>query len=186
MYKNIIIYIAALALMVGCAKDMKPDADAGLFERSYCNDPEAVNYNWDFPGTADSSVCFYPRDVFAGTYKVEDSIYNGEYELATVQTLYITFYALSKSALRLTGLCGAGDSINLTASRFYKASIDSTSLILPPDDTVLLDGQIACRPVDTLLGYITKNQDDSTSLRITWTIFSDTGVNYHIGTGKRQ
>src|SRR6218665_3868599 len=48
--------------------------DLGLTNK-YCNIPDAVNYNWGFPGIADSLVCYYPADVFKGDFILHDSIF---------------------------------------------------------------------------------------------------------------
>src|SRR5579872_3418748 len=55
-------------------KDTKATADPRL-TNPYCNDTNAVNYNWGFPGKPDSTVCFYPTDVFKGIYTFNDSIF---------------------------------------------------------------------------------------------------------------
>src|ERR1043165_5567011 len=73
------LIILSLALVMGFAfsckkwQDPAPKEDPRL-TRHYCNDPSAVNYNWDFPGKPDNSVCFYPADLFAGTYMFYDTV----------------------------------------------------------------------------------------------------------------
>src|ERR1043165_6289024 len=80
------LIILSLALVMGFAfsckkwQDPAPKEDPRL-TRPYCNDPEAVNYNWDFPGKPDNSVCFYPSDLFAGTYTFWDTVTHVEKEL---------------------------------------------------------------------------------------------------------
>src|SRR5947208_3141374 len=58
--------------------------------RKYCNDPSAVNYNRDFPGTEDNSICYYPTDVFKGQYTFTDSIYSGASVLVSQMPLILT------------------------------------------------------------------------------------------------
>lgn len=169
-------------LLAGCSKtNENQSVDEGLFTRKYCNDPEAVNFNHGFPGTPDSSVCFYPKDVFAGSYLVEDSIFNTEFELDTVLQKTFTFIALNNSNLKLNGFCPTGESIFFTADRFYKAQSDSMFF----QDSTFIPGQLICNTNDTLIGTINKIEGDTQKIRINWTISSDTGVNFHIGTGQK-
>ena len=181
MYQRLLIIIISLNLLASCKKSNDPtDVDNSLFDRLYCNDPQAINYNKDFPGTVDNSICFYPRDVFEGYYALKDTIYNAEYEIDTVLDYAISIYALNNTTLRVLGFCPAGDSLKFTADRFYKAQADSLTV-----SNNVLPGQYTCDITDTLTGFIIKDQVDTTRIRINWTVVSDTGVNYHIGTGKK-
>lgn len=169
---------------VACMKEdpgVANQYDSSLFNTPYCNDPEAINYNWDFPGTPDNSICFYPTDVFAGTYLFDDTIYNEAYERDTILQYQIVIRAYSNTRFALVGFCG--DSIKLTADRFFKATIDST---LNTIDQTPLNGQIVCRTVDTISGTINTSFADSTRIRINFNVASDTGLNYHVGTAIQQ
>src|SRR5690606_9184265 len=122
------LLLLACTVFYACKKwtDPEPPQDPKLQERKYCNDPEAVNYNWNFPGVADSSVCIYPADLFAGTYSFTDSIYDGQefFDSAHSQTTYtLQFIPIDKSRLRTVGFCGISDSLKFTAERStYRAS----------------------------------------------------------------
>lgn len=164
-------------LALSCKKyEDKPGPDDPRLVRPYCNDPEAVNYNWDFPGKPDNSVCKYPADVFAGRYQFNDSIYDAGNSLVLRQQYTLTLTARSRSALDITGFCGPGDAIKMTASRFFRASVDTT----------IEAGQPFCRSLDTLSGYITRTAADDTRLKFFFTVVSDTGLSYHQGTAIKQ
>lgn len=184
MDKNYFAYITLLLIiLISCKKyETAKDGTGDLFDRPYCNNPEAVNYNDGFPGTADSTVCFFPKDVFVGTYLWKDTIFNAEFELDTVMEYTISVYANNNTELRLLGFCPSGDSLHFVADRFYKAQADS--LILP--DSTQLPGILSCGTKDTLTGTIINTREDTVKLKFNWTISSDTGINYHIGTAVKQ
>lgn len=175
--------LAALCLLglLGAAscekyKDEPGGTDPRL-NRKYCNDPEAVNFNRDFPGTPDNSVCFYPADAYEGQYIFVDSIYSGAKVLQAQRTLTLTFTAEDKNKVIATGFCaGGGNGISFTANRQLRASADTT----------IVKGQALCRPKDTVSGYILQSLSDSTRLRFFLTVVSDTGVTLHEGTAYRQ
>ncbi|MBS1644191.1 MAG: hypothetical protein JST36_04065 [Bacteroidetes bacterium] len=142
----------------------------------YCNDPDAVNFNKGFPGIADNSVCIYPADVFAGNYSFVDSVYDGSQKLIKEQPLNLSFSALDHTHFTMSGFCAAGMPINFTTNRTLLASADS----------VVSSGQLLCRPTDTLSGTIFQALGDSTRIRFSLVVLSDTGVSYHQGTAFRQ
>lgn len=188
MYKKSIIFILLIAgIVYGCTKDEPFDTpNDEQFQSRYCNDPKAINFNIGFPGVADNSICIYPTQVFNGSFNLRDSVFNGEFQLDTVLEYIVSFQKgldsnqqPSNSKLILKGFCPAGDELTLTADRYYKASVDSTMLV----DSTLLPGQVFCRTTDTISGTISKYADDSNKIRINLIIYSDTGINYHIGTG---
>ena len=181
MLKYSFLLFAGFILLMSCSKQQDATVDDGIFDRLYCNDPEAVNYNRDFPGTPDNSTCFYPKDLFEGTYIFKDTIYNAEYERDTILDYNITIHAQSNTLLKLTGFCSQ-DSVTFIADRFYKATVDSTTF----QDSNKIAGQILCRSTDTLTGIITTEESDNTKIRIVWAIASDTGLNYHNGTATKQ
>ena len=168
--------IASLVIIASCKKwsDPAPTNDPRL-TNPYCNDPDAVNYNWGFPGKPDNSVCFYPTDIFKGTYAMVDSIYStrdGYYLKRDSVTLQI--YALSKNKLAITGFC-SGDTLKFTAGTNYIATVDS--LI---GDTTTNRGQYWCRRVDTAAGTVTYNKLDSV-LYFNLLVTADSGQTNHVG-----
>lgn len=161
-------------------KDPAPYTDPRL-TNPYCNDPEAVNYNWGFPGKPDNTVCFYPTDVFRGTYVLTDSVYQtstGFLLYGSVDTIQI--YALSHTKLAILGLCNGGDSLKLTAGLTMVARVDTTV----GDTTVLRWGQLLCRTQDTVSGTVTFSTLDSL-LHFTLDVVSDTGTTQHLGKAKK-
>jgi hypothetical protein len=159
----------------------KPAPDPG-FTRHYCNDPEAVNYNWDFPGKPDNSTCFYPTQPFTGHYSYVDTIFDGSYEFDTFYKYDIYLFPVSNTKMRLVGLCPAGDTLRLTADKYYKAYIDSVRF----DDSTFLPGSYFCTRRDTINGYLNKNRADSNKIHINFTVATDSGLRFHIGTGVRK
>lgn len=183
------VTLAAAAIIWGCKKEetnLVANPDDVRLDRLYCNDPEAINYNWNFPGTPDNKTCFYPIDIFGGTYQFTDSIFDADYKPDTVLKYPIRLFSINSSRVRIgiTGFCEK-DTLTLTADRFYKAFIDSLDAVVNGFDTKLA-GQLTCRTVDTINGYIQKSQSDSTKLSVYFTILSDTGTSYHKGTAIKQ
>ena len=181
--------LALTAVVWGCKKaeeSYTANPDDSRFDRPYCNDPFAINYNWNFPGTPDNTTCFYPIDIFGGSYMLTDSIYDADYQPDTVLKYPIRLFSLNSSRIKIgiTGFCDK-DTLELTADRFYKAFLDSMDAKINGFDAKL-SGQLACRTVDTISGYIQKSQSDSNKLSIYFTIASDTGLSYHKGTAIKQ
>src|SRR4051812_10618768 len=99
--QRIPVILLLLALFMACKKDADPSAPrpGALDTTFYCNDPDAVNYNWGFPGTPDNSKCYYPSDIYAGTYSFTDSVYNIDNSLdsaGSLTTYLLRFIPLSK------------------------------------------------------------------------------------------
>ena len=177
---KLLTYIIIGLLFLGCAKsDPFNKADGSQFVTHYCNDPIAINYNYGFPGTADNKVCIYPTDVFSGTFELKDSIYDADFNLDTILNYVVSFHRVSLTQLKLSGFCINGDTVRLTADKYYRAAVDSTML----HDSSMIEGHVFCRAIDTLRGTINKYKDDSNKIKINFIIASDTGINYHIGTG---
>jgi hypothetical protein len=169
--------MCCLVLLASCQKwEDNPGKGDPRLDRKYCNDPEAVNYNRDFPGTADNSVCYYPSDAFSGQYSFIDSIYDQGNKLIKTENLTLTLTALTHSKFKMEGLCsGGGTVINFTSNRQLHADADST----------VSSGQLFCRPLDTLSGYIAQNPVDSNRIRFTIQVVSDTAINLHEGMAYR-
>lgn len=163
--------------LVSCQKyvDVPGQSDPRL-SRKYCNDPEAVNYDLDFPGTADNSVCYYPADAFQGSYLFIDSVYNGLNALTRQWSLNLHFTGLTRTKLDISGFCPGGDLLHFTANR----------ALLATGDTTILNGQMLCQIKDTISGTITRSLGDSSRLQFSLTVVSDTGVTTHRGTAYRQ
>jgi hypothetical protein len=183
MYRRFFVILTLAVALYSCKKwkDEAPTPDDRL-TRPYCNDPEAINYNWDFPGKPDNTTCFFPSDIFSGTFSFTDSVYNGDLQYDTFYTYNITLTSVSKSKFTVGGFCQGGKALNFTADRFYKSSADS--LMMP--DSTFLKGQIGCRTTDTLSGTILADSKGDKTLRINFTILTDTGTAYHMGTAIKQ
>jgi len=179
------IGIGCLLIALSCNKynwhDPKPYSDPNLNGRYYCNDPDAVNYNWGFPGKPDNTLCVYPTDVFKGKYVFVDSVYSlagltsGDFVYQIIDTLY--FYPISHTKMFVTGFCGSMlDTIYLTALSF-NATIDT----LAGDTLTTYQGQIPfCRIKDTVNGTIFYSRIDSL-LHFSLQVNSDTGLSSHTG-----
>lgn len=167
--------------MLSCAKWKDKPAQDPHLTQAYCNDPDAVNYNWGFPGKPDNTVCFYPTDVFAGTYLFRDSIYQDTLFVGYDSfMLYIT--AQSHTKISVSGFCTNGNQVRLTAGLTYVATVDTTE----GDSTTINHGQMMCRIQDTVTGTFTKDRVDSSLLHISLQVFSDTGVATHYGSARKQ
>ncbi len=162
--------------------DPKPTTDPRL-TNPYCNDPNAVNYNWGFPGKPDNTICYYPVDLFKGRYSFIDSVYlqsNGYFIFAKTDTLTIYSLPPSLTKLAVLGFCSAYDSLKLTANASFIASIDSLV-----GDSITTRGQLMmCRLQDTINGTITFGRSDSL-LHISFQVISDTGITNHVGIGRK-
>ena len=150
----------------------------------YCNDPTAVNYNWGFPGKPDSSVCFYPTDVFKGVYEYHDSVFlqpSGLFIYA--DTFLMTINRISNTKFSVSGFCSNNESLILTASAQYLATLDTTM-----GDTLTTNhGQRFCSISDTISGTFTKDRIVDSILYISLLVASDTGViSTHVGTAYRK
>jgi hypothetical protein len=149
----------------------------------YCNDPDAVNYNWNFPGIADSTVCFYPVDYFKGTWTFHDTVYLPSGDTASTSIKQLVFSSTEdtvKTHLAVTGWCGGNTPFYVTANKYYKAEVDTF-----PGGPF---GQFLCGQSDTLNGSFSKNTFDTinNSMKVDLTINGSGGVTYHRGTAIKQ
>lgn len=188
MNRTAVLFILAFFTLASCKKyEDKAGIADDRFNKHYCNDPEAVNYNWDFPGQPDSTLCFYPADVFIfdSTYRLVDTIYySQELKFARVDTVFFRLQRLDRKRLRFFAVGSnkvwcTNQSLPLTADRYFKASVDS--LLLP--DSIKLSGYPYC-PNDTVSGLISTFQGDKSRIRLDFTVLSDTGsrITFHKGT----
>ena len=174
-YKAGYFLVAVILILASCKKwKDTPGNTSPLLNRPYCNDPTAVNYNWDFPGKPDNSVCFYPTDVFKGNFIYTDSIYDGAQNFIRSQVLNLVINSSSRSKMTIAGFCSSGN-LSFTATRQLRADADS----------VVGYGQLLCRPTDTITGNI--NRASLTDpIVFDLTVNTDTGVSYHRGSAVRQ
>lgn len=186
MRKNLFfltLVVLAVASFVACNKwkDPAPVNDPRL-TNPYCNDPGAVNYNWGFPGKPDNSICFYPTDLFKGTYLFIDSVYQSSTGYFLYEdSITLNFYPIDGSHTRLAviGFCGT-DSLLLTAGvGSFTASVDTTL-----GDSLTYRGQRWCRILDTVNGTILNSRID-TLLHVNLQIISDTGITTHVGKARK-
>ncbi len=178
-YLNIVVllFIVSVVAMLSCKKweDPAPSDDPRI-SNPYCNDPDAVNYNWGFPGTPDNTVCVYGPDLFAGTYKVHDTAYDTESGLyLAADSSMVTIVKLSNLKARVDGLCPSGVSLFITAGGAWQATVDTTV----GDSLSLSQGQLFCRSVDTVTGYLTRDKIDSSLVYIDLTIRTDSATTVH-------
>lgn len=179
MVSRILFIITSLCMLSACGKyNDKYGPEDERLDRPFCNDPEAVNYNWDFPGRPDSAACYYPADILAGRYMLVDSIYSASEELDTlgIRTVYFDIYSLTRKKIGLVNLCGP-DTLFFLADRFYNVSSDS----------LFIEGQPFCSPLDTMFGSMRLTVGDSSYLKLDLTVSSGlTGLRHHRGTAVKQ
>lgn len=176
--RKFLIIFTLLALGAGvfysCKKysDPAPGNDPRL-TRPYCNDPLAVNYNWDFPGKPDNTTCFYPSDLFAGTYYCRDTVTSGVFLSADSFFVEILASSTDKSKITVRGdFCGPGSNfiVLMTANVSYSANVDTTA----GDSTTLHNGQLFCHPYDTLTGTISRDRASDSVIFLSFQVYSDT------------
>jgi hypothetical protein len=156
-------------------EDPAPTNDPRI-SNPYCNDPEAVNYNWGFPGKPDNSVCVYPADLFAGNYKVHDTIYKADEDLfLRADSMDVQLVKLSNTKLSVIGMCPGGAIIRITAATRYGAWVDTTA----GDSLSLHPGHIFCRQQDTVTGTLSRDRVDSSLMYMDLTVWADTGATIH-------
>ncbi|GAA4464569.1 hypothetical protein GCM10023093_15160 [Nemorincola caseinilytica] len=176
-YLRISISFLLLAAIVAlsCKKWVDPaPVDDPRITNPYCNDPEAVNYNWGFPGKPDNTVCFYPSDVFAGRYKVHDTVSKDDLFISA-DSMMMTIVKLSNRDIRLEGLCPSGTALLATAGAQYNATLDTTV----GDSLTLYPGQFFCRHQDTVTGVLYRDKVDSSLMYMEFSVRSDTGTTRH-------
>lgn len=180
--RTVISLLLIITALASCKKwkDEKGPADPRL-SRKYCNDPEAVNYNWDFPGTPDNSVCYYPADGFKGAYSFVDSVFNAaDNKFISVVNYTLYFGPRGKQKFAVSGFCSNTDSVFFTSNRYYRATGDTT--VRFSQDTANGAGQLFCRTLDTLSGNIDRVGNNDSFFNISFTVVSDTGTTLHAGT----
>lgn len=181
-----LLVIVSLTIGFSCKKWKDPaPVDDPRLTRPYCNDPDAVNYNWDFPGKPDSTVCFYPTDIFRGVYLCYDSVYKDDTLFIRADSFLMTINNSSTDPtkkMEVFGFCPSGNFLKLTASPSYEATVDTTV----GDSLTVNLGQLFCRVQDTVTGMIFIDRIDSALLHIELQVFSDTGVTRHIGSARKK
>lgn len=181
----IVVYAAFCgAVFLSCKKyqDPAPVNDPRL-TRPYCNDPAAVNYNWDFPGKPDNSVCFYPTDKFAGQYIVMDTIVRASDALfLRADSFEINISKQSYTKVIVTGFCQPGGSLSMTVSKTLIAATDTTV----GDSTTANVGELFCRQADTVFGTLIRDPLDQKLLKVSFTVVSDTGTTFIYGSARKK
>lgn len=136
-------------LIASCLKteDPEPANPPDGLTGHYCNDPNAINYNWGFPGIEDSTVCVYPVDSFLGQWTLTDSVFHPDSSFNYTDTQIILFASTEDSVrthLKISGLCNNGNNLLATADKYGHAVIDSMNNQVA--------GQFFCSQADTVTG----------------------------------
>ena len=169
------IFLVFIVLLSSCSKwQDKPATNDPRLTNPYCNDPQAVNYNWGFPGKPDNTTCYYPTDLFKGGYSFTDSVYLPDDSLALVNaySLYVT--PLNHTAMSVSGFCGGNVILKFTAGKYGTATVDTNATVQA--------GQYLCRELDTVSGTFTTTNN---GLYVSFKVVSDTGFTSHRGTAKK-
>jgi hypothetical protein len=180
----VVLFLITAALFDSCKKykDPAPGSDPRI-TNPYCNDPDAVNYNWGFPGKPDISTCFYPSDLFVGNYFYRDSIFVLSSGLfISADSFNLNIFRTSntdKTKIGVTGSFCSGSSltIGMTANVSYTANVDTTL----GDTATLHQGQQFCNYYDTLSGTITRDRVSDSIIHISFQVVSDTATYIHVG-----
>ncbi len=109
-----------------------------------------------------------------------DSIYKDTLFLgADSFTITLAIYNSSHTKMTLSGICGSGNKIFLTALPGYQSTVDTMA---NDNDSMHMGQNYFCRIQDTVSGYINRDRLDSpTVLHFNLTVASDTGVTTHLG-----
>jgi hypothetical protein len=183
-----LILLAAIVpavLFYACKKyedPARPDIGNGLDGRYYCNDPIAINYNWNFPGHPDNTKCIYPVDSFLGTWAFKDYVLLPNGDTDAVVDRMLTFVSTEDSIerhLAVTGWCTGNTPFYLTATKYGKAEVDT----LPGGSP----GQFLCVTTDTLNGKFLKSAYQSgDSMKVDLSVSDVDGIKYHKGIAIKQ
>lgn len=183
-WKNPLSWSAILMALlgVGCSTytdPEKPDIEDEL-QNKYCNIPTAVNYNWNFPGKEDNSICFYSWDLYEGSWQFIYDVYaaNNNIDKLFSDTIILSFSKnvadTTKASMQVSGWCASG-SMNILIDRFYIAKTDTM-----PNG---FNYQIVC--LDTLSGTLEKNILDTATLSLKMAVNSPNGQFNYIGVGTK-
>src|SRR5690554_1322158 len=144
------LFLAIAFFFASCEKyedKANKDWDGDEF---YCNDPEAVNYNWGFPGEINDSLCIYPTELFVGDWIMIDTVFNDTLAIIDIQQRAVSFVNKSDDSLNhlieLEGYCEDHSTIIFQANRFMLASV----LDILVDDL----GQLNCDGESIITGFI--------------------------------
>lgn len=144
--------------------------------KPYCNDPSAINFNWDFPGRPDNSVCIYPSQIYNGDYLFYDTITDFFGNFKSADSFDLHFNNLDSVYLNISGFCGA-KIFTAKANRYLKFNLDTLTGI----------GQLFCNNQDTItLSGSKKEISDTNFISIKYQVYTDTGIVYHLGTAIKK
>lgn len=178
----LLLLLAVVALSCKKWVDPAPVEDPRI-NRPYCNDPDAVNYNWNFPGKPDNTTCYYPSDLLAGDYTLYDTIYDAQTDLyLAALTKDMSMIKVSHNKVSVSGFCAQGGSVTITAWSPYFASVDTTV----GDTLTDSQGQLFCRVRDTVTGLFARDKVDSALVYIELLVKSDTGRSIHRAFAKKK
>lgn len=174
-YRSITYGLSAwlcIGLLAGCQKwEDKPAPPIELTKR-YCNLPVAINYNRDFPGIEDNSVCIFPSGPYVGSYSFADSVFYPDVDTAVVfPVINFTISSRNDTQIYINNFCTGGNQLAFSTNRYYRAISDS---VIAPEK------QLMCRSLDTLSGTMEYRPADS-SIYLEFTVVSDTGTSTHRG-----
>lgn len=174
---RIVFLVVVFFSFIACKKykDPKPFTDSRI-KNKYCNDPSAINYNWNFPGVPDNNTCIYPAQIFSGNYQFFDTVVNEFGAYQTSDSFAIHIAQIDTVHLQISGFCNVGF-FTAKANRFMKYTLDS----------IIGNGQLYCNNQDTIVGYgIKKDIGDTLSIFINYQLQTDTGVVYHKGVALKK
>lgn len=126
----------------------------------YCNQADAINYNWGFPGLINDSICIFPNEVFEGTWYLTDTIFNDTLGIEQIQERWVTIDWVADDTisykLKMMGFCEEDQPLYFDANRFMLANI--------VDDLEDTNGQLYCDLTSSISGNIRKDNIDSDTL----------------------
>jgi hypothetical protein len=172
------IRFIAMLILFFCSckryKDPAPFTDNRI-HTPYCNEPAAINYNWDFPGIPDNKVCIFPAQIFKGYYFYRDTVLDNTGLVTATDSFPISITQIDTTHLNIVGFCGAKIH-TAKANRFYTFTLDS----------LIGNGQNLCTTNDTIWGKGQKTGiGDTTLIKFFYTTLQNHDTVSHYGTATK-
>ncbi len=180
---NKCVVVLGIFAFASCTKGedtASPDI-SDLLTNRYCNNPNAVNYNWNFPGIEDNATCFFSYYFYEGDWIFIDTIRRSDSSIVGVETYYLNFEKIipdtSESLMAMSGWCSSA-SLIIHVDRFYFARTDSF------DNNG--GWQKMCSNSDSIFVQMRKDIVDTTALDINIQEVKNNETFFHRGKGKRN
>ncbi len=165
------ILTGLLLLVWGCTKYKDPAPQNLNLTNKYCNLPNAINYNWGFPGTPDNTVCIFPTDEVTGSFTFYDSLLDATGILLPYDTFDVLITKINDTSININGWCNNTKSITAKVKRNLRFSLDSNTDL----------GSLLCANTDTISGSGIKNNIGDSIINFSYKLHTSTNLQIHKG-----